>query len=203
MNIQPHFDSDVIPNLDKLLVHRSASLDCRGEGQSPTSSLSAAMLSALAQISSANVTPALPVEQAFILQNSSPDSADRAVLILDAPEAANFRYQSSRIRRRSVSQREFHPTPEDMELDQYDLNLTDDNCESPLPLIHLGGSEKNPGHNWASKNTPKYATQTLRLPWRSAEDAVRCYEDYASAVSNSPDLGNDMVYTLLSSPYER
>ena len=36
----------------------------------------------------------------------------------------------------------------------------------------------------------------------AGEDAIRCYEDYASALFNSPEFGDDVVYTLPSSPHD-
>ena len=206
-----HSDSDAILNLRELLARRSASFDRRGECQLPRTTV----LSALAITSSANETPTFPAEQTSALQISSLDSVDRALLILDSPEAANLSYRPSQIRRRSIPRREFNPTPEDMELDNYGLDLMDDNYEGPLPL-HPGGSEEIEG----TTGPPSIAetpgtyrnTQQRSLDFHGGyqvedletygEDTVRYYEDYASAVFNSPEFGNDLGYTLPSSPYE-
>jgi hypothetical protein len=209
-----HSDSDAIPNFDELLVHRSADLDCRGERQLPR----AAVLSALANASSTSDTPAFPAERNSV-QTPSLDSVDRVLLTLDAPEAANFPYRPSRIRRRSIPQQEFNPTSEDMELYQYSLEPIDSNCDVPLlPFLLPYGSEDIEGTTGPPSNaeTPGTLgnTQHRSLDFQGEyqvgeletydEEAVRRYEDYyPSTVFNSPEFANDVVYTLPSSPYER
>lgn len=206
-------DSDANPNREEPLAHRSASLDCRGEDQLPRATL----LSALANTSSANDTPAFPAERTSVLQTSSLDSVDRALLILNAPEAANFPYRPSQIRRRSIPQQEFNPTPEDMELYQYGLEPIDSNCEVPLPLLYLDGNEGIEGTSGPPRNPDTLGTlrntQHNSLDFQGeyqvgeletyGEEAVRYYEDYPSTVFDSPEFANEMVYTLPSSPYER
>ncbi|KAH9045708.1 hypothetical protein EDB85DRAFT_1908035 [Lactarius pseudohatsudake] len=206
-------DSDANPNLDKPRVHRSVSLDCRGEDQLPR----ATILSALANASSADDTPAYPAERTSLLQTSSLDSVDRALLILDSPEAAHFPYRHSQVRRRSILQQEFNPTPEDLELYQYGLELIDRNCEVPPHHLHPDGSEEIEGTSGHPRNpdTPGTLRNTQRrsLDFQGeyqvgeletcSEEAVRRYEDHPSSVFDSPGYANDMVYTLPSSSYER
>ena len=205
-----HSDLGSIPNLDEHLVYRSASRDCHGEGQLPR----ATVLSALANTSSfANDTPAFPAERTSVLQASSLDSVDRALLILDAPEAAN---RPSRIRRWPIPRQEFSPTPEGMELYQYGLDPLDSNCDVPLPLLLPEGSEEIEDTSGPPSNAQTLGT--LRNTQRRSldfygeyqagemetygEEIVGCYEDCPSTVFNSPRFANDMVYTLPSSPYE-
>ncbi|KAH9050096.1 hypothetical protein EDB84DRAFT_1450946 [Lactarius hengduanensis] len=205
--------SDANPNLDEPRVRRSVSLDCRGEDQLPR----ATILSALANASSADDTPAFPAERTSLLQTSSLDSVDRALLILDSPEAAHFPYRHSQVRRRSILQQEFNPTPEDLELYQYGLELIDRNCEVPPHHLHPDGSEEIEGTSGHPRNpdTPGTLRNTQRrsLDFQGeyqvgeletcSEEAVRRYEDHPSAVFDSPGYANDMVYTLPSSSYER
>ncbi|KAH9062051.1 hypothetical protein EDB87DRAFT_1576117 [Lactarius vividus] len=207
-----HSDSDAIPNLDEPLVHRSVSPDFCGEDQLPR----ATVLSALANASFVDDTPAFPAERTSVLQTSSLDSVDRALLILDAPGATYFPYRSSQIRGRSIPQQEFDPTS-DLELDQYNLEPIDSNYEVPLPLPHPGGSEEIESTSGHPRNpdTPGTLRNTQRrsLAFQGeyrvgeletySEEAVRCYEDYPSTVFNSPEYANDMVYTLPGSSYER
>ncbi|KAH9077474.1 hypothetical protein EDB83DRAFT_2350247 [Lactarius deliciosus] len=206
-------DSDANPNLDEPFVRRSVSLDRRDEDQLPRTTI----LSALANASSANDTPAFPAERTSPLQTSSLDSVDRALLILDAPEAAHFPYRHSQVRRRSILQQEFNPTPEDLELYQHGLELIDSNCGVPPHHLHSDGSEEIEGTSGRPRNpdTPGALRNTQRrsLDFQGeyqvgesetySEEAVRRYEDHSSAVFNSPGYANDMAYTLPSSSYER
>ncbi|KAH8999405.1 hypothetical protein EDB92DRAFT_962793 [Lactarius akahatsu] len=206
-------DSDANPSLDEPLVRKSVSLDCRREDQSPR----ATILSALANASSGDDTPAFPAERTSVLQASSLDSVDRALLILGAPEAVHFPYRHSQVRRRSILQQEFDPTQEDLELYQCGLELVDSNCEVPPHHLHPDGSEEIEGTSGHSRSpdTPGTLRNTQRrsLDFQGeyqvggletySEEAVRRYEDHPSAVFNSPGYANDMVYTLPSSSYER
>ncbi|KAI9466722.1 hypothetical protein BJY52DRAFT_1233914 [Lactarius psammicola] len=204
-------DPDANPNRDEPLRCRSASLDYRGEDQLSM----ATILTALANTSSAKETPAFPAERTSALQTSSLDSVDRALLILNSPEATNFPYRPSRIRRRSIPQKEFNLNPEDMELYQYGLEPIDGDCEVPLPLLDSNCSEeiegtsppRNPGTPGTLRNTQhrsldfqgEYQVRELET---YGEEAVQSYEDYPRIAFNSPESANDIVYTLPSSPYE-
>jgi hypothetical protein len=208
-----HSELDANAIIDEPLVRRSTSLDWCGEGQLSR----ATILSALAN-ASANDTPTFPAERTSVLQTSSLDSVDRALLILHPPEVANLPYRSSQVRRRSIpQQQEFNPTPEDMELYHYGLEHIDSNCEAPVPLLH---SEEFEGTSSPPRNSDTLGTirnthhrsldfqeecQLGELETYS-EDALECYEDYplASTVFDSPVYANDMVYIVpSSSPYER
>lgn len=212
------FDSDANPSPGEPLVRGSASLDCHGEGQLPR----ATILSALANTSSAIDTLAFPAERTSVLQTSSLDSVDRALLILGAPETANFPSRPSQIRRRSIPHQEFNLTPEDMELYQYGLESINSNCEAPLPLLHFDGSEEIVGTSRPPRNLNSDSPGTLRntqhrsLDFQGVyqvgeletygeygEEAVQCYEDYPSTAFDSPEYASDMEYTMPSSPYER
>ena len=208
-----HSDSDANPIIDEPLVRRSASFDWRDEGQLPR----AAIFSALANASSTNDAPAFPAERTSVLQTSSLDSVDRALLILDAPTVANLPYRPSRTRRRSIpQQQEFNPTPEDMELYQYGLEPIDSNSEVPLALLHPDSTEEIEGTSSPPRNLDTLGTfrntQHRSLDFQGeyqareletyGEEALQHYENYPSTVFNSPDLANDMVYTVPSSPHE-
>ena len=208
-----HSDSDANPIIDEPLVRRSASFDWRDEGQLPR----AAILSALANASSTNDTPNFPALRTSVHQTSSLDSVDRALLILGTPKAANLPYCPSRTRRRSIPQQpEFNPTPEDIELYQYGLDTIDSNSEVPLALLHPDGTKGIEGTSSPPRNLDTFGTfrntQHRSLDFQGgyqageletySEEALQHYEDYPSTVFNSPDLANDMVYTVPSSPYE-
>ena len=206
-----HSDSDPNPIINEPLVRRSASLDWHGEGQLPR----ATILSALANASSVNDTPVFPEERTSALQTSSLDSIDRALLIPHAPKAANFPYRLSQPRRPVSQPQEFNLTSDDMELYQYGLELIDGNYEVPLPLFRPTSSDEIEGRSSPPRHSDALGTvrntQHRSLCFQGyeigefdtyGEGELQCYEDYPSTVFNSPELANDMVYIVPSSPYE-
>ena len=194
------------PNLDESLVDRSASPDYR-EGQLPR----AAILSALANASPVNDTAALPEARSSEFQTSSSlDSVDRALLHLGAPEIVNLPYLPSLIRKRSFAQQESNAIPEDMELYQYGLELTGNNCEVPLPLLHLDDREDIEGRPQRNSDTPGTPGNTQHRPLdfqgeyhlgEYGKDVFQRFEGYSSTMYNSPEFANDIAYTSPNSPY--
>jgi hypothetical protein len=126
---RPNSDGDGNTKIDEHLVHQEASADHQDDLLRTTSPVDA---------SPAEKALASPEEPVSVLQTSSLDSVDRA-LLLDVPGVT---YRRSEFHRRSMRWREFKSTPENMLFHQYGLDATDDYCEDLRPFLNgYGDSE--------------------------------------------------------------
>jgi len=127
---RPSSDGDRNTNIDEHLVFREPSADHQDDLLRTTSS---------ADASPAEKALASPEEHVSVLQTSSLDSVDRA-LLLGVPGVT---YRHSGIHRRSMRWHEFKSTPENMLFHQYGLDPTDNHCEDLLNGYYAEELEKN------------------------------------------------------------
>jgi hypothetical protein len=120
---RPNSDGDRNTKIDEHLVYREASVDHQDD---------LLRTAPPADTSPAEMALASPEERVSVLQTSSLDSVDRA-LLFDVPGVT---YRRSGIHRRSMRWREFKSTPENILFHQYGLDPTDDNCEDLRPFLN-------------------------------------------------------------------
>lgn len=181
--------------IDEPLVYGETSVDYKGGDLLP--------VSVLANASPATTGFAFPEERVSVLQASSLDSVDRA--LLEIPGITH----RSRIRRRSTEWREFNP--ENMLYHKYGLDPTDSQCEVWGPFIHdHGHSDSGPADasNFLGDSTALGNMHDNTLSFRGenytegleggSEDQAGRNEYYPVTNSDLPEFASDVAHIPLN-----
>ncbi|KAI0002963.1 hypothetical protein BJV74DRAFT_563075 [Russula compacta] len=182
--------------IDEPLVYGETSVDHQGGDLLP--------VSVLANASPATTGFAFPEEGVSVLQPSSLDSVDRA-LLLEIPGITH----RSRVRRRSMQWREF--IPENMLYHQYGLDPTDSQCEDWGPFIHdHGHSHSKPADasNFLGDSTAPGNMHDDTLSFRGedytegleggSEDQAGRNEYFPVTNSDLPEFASDVAHIPLN-----
>jgi hypothetical protein len=182
--------------IDEPVVHGGANInDCGGDPLPRT-----ATISTPAHTPSVRETVFFPEDGVSVLQTSSLDSIERA--LLGVPEVT---YNHSQIRTRSRQRRTFDPTTENMRFDQYGLDRIDNHLEISRSLFRDDGDEPGdaspPLEGFATPSIRRYSTLSLRgeddmeMLEGNIEDMAGCHEYPPGIIPPLPEFANDMAYT--------
>ncbi|KAH9963210.1 hypothetical protein BC827DRAFT_150019 [Russula dissimulans] len=187
--------------IDERLFYKEAGAGHEGEDLLPTSPL--------ANILPVRKTSPLPEEGISVLQTSSLDSVDRA-LLLDIPVVTRSR---PRIRRRTMRWHKFNTTPENMVFHQYGLDPPEDHFQVLRPPLHDHGDREPPDPgNYLGDSADLGNMQDNTLSFRGggyaeglegcSEDQTGCSEHYPAIISDSPVFASQVGPTPLNGSYD-